>query len=114
MTYDLVIKNGTIVTAESTYPADIGIQGEHIAAIGRELRGTREIDAAGKLVIPGAVDVHVHLALNLGGGLVSSDDWFTGTRAAAFGGTTTIIDFVHPEPGETLLQAFDLRRAEAD
>ncbi len=114
MTYDLVIKNGTIVTAEATYTADIGIRGERIAAIGEGLSGTRELDAAGKLVTPGAVDVHVHLALNLGGGLVSCDDWFTGTRAAAFGGTTTIVDFVHPEAGETLAQAYDLRRAEAD
>ncbi len=114
MTYDLVIKNGTIVTAEATYTADLGIRGERIAAIGEGLSGTRELDAAGKLVTPGAVDVHVHLALNLGGGLVSCDDWFTGTRAAAFGGTTTIVDFVHPEAGETLVQAYDLRRAEAD
>lgn len=114
MTYDLVIKNGTVVTAETTYTADIGIHGERIAAIGEGLRGAREIDAAGKLVTPGAVDVHVHLSLNLGGGLVSSDDWFTGTRAAAFGGTTTIVDFVHPEAGETLTQAYDLRRVEAD
>lgn len=114
MTYDLVITNGTIVTADATYTADIGLRGERIAAIGEGLSGAREIDAAGKLVTPGAVDVHVHLSLNLGGGLVSCDDWFTGTRAAACGGTTTIIDFVHPEAGETLVQAYDLRRAEAD
>lgn len=114
MTYDLVIQNGTIITAEATYQADIGIRGERIAAIGEGLSGARVINAAGKLVTPGAVDVHVHLSLNLGGGLVSSDDWFTGTRAAAFGGTTTIIDFVHPEADESLMQAYEQRRAEAD
>lgn len=112
--YDLVIKNGLVVTAVSTQKADIGIRGETIAAIGQDLSGVREIDAAGKLVAPGAVDIHVHLQMPLGDGVVSADDFFTGTRAAAFGGTTTIIDFVEPEPAETLLQALAARRAEAE
>lgn len=114
MSYDLVIKNGTIVTAETTYRADIGIRGERIAAIGEDLSGTRELDAAGRLVIPGAVDVHVHFDLDLGSGIVSSDDYDSGSRAAAIGGTTTIIDFVHPEPGESMMEALGIKRAQAD
>lgn len=113
MTFDLVIKNGTIVTAETIYSADIGVLGERIAAIGQGLSGLREIDAAGKLVTPGAVDIHVHLQMPLGD-VVSADDFFTGTRAAAFGGTTTIIDFVEAAPQESLLDALTARRAEAD
>lgn len=112
--FDLVIKNGTIVTAEATYQADIGINGERIAAIGAGLTGAREIDAAGKLVTPGAIDVHVHMQMSLGGGIISADDFFTGTRAAAFGGTTTIIDFVEPQPEQSMLAGLADRRAEAD
>lgn len=111
--FDLVIKNGTIVTAEAVYPADVGIQGERIAALGQELRGEREIDATGKLVTPGAIDVHVHLQMPIGD-FVSADDFFTGTRAAALGGTTTVIDFVEPEAEQTMLDALAARRAEAD
>src|SRR5690606_13022744 len=72
MDFDLVIKNGTIVTAESTYRADVGVRGERIAAIGETLSGTREIDASGKLVTPGAVDIHVHMQMPLPSGVVSA------------------------------------------
>jgi dihydropyrimidinase len=113
MTYDLVIKNCTIITADTTYIADVGISGERIAAIGQSLVGQREIDASGKLVTPGAIDIHVHLQMPIGS-FVSADDFFTGTRAAAWGGTTTIIDFVEAEPNESLLGALATRRAEAD
>lgn len=112
--YDLVIKNGVVVTAVSTTKADIGICGEKIAAIGQDLSGEREVDASGKLVTPGAVDIHVHMQMPLGDGVVSADDFFTGTRAAAIGGTTTIVDFVEPQPEQSLLQALAARRAEAD
>jgi dihydropyrimidinase len=114
MQFDLVIKNGTIVNAGECFRADIGIRGERIAAIGERLSGLRQLDAQGMLVTPGAVDVHVHLHLPAGGGLVSSDDFFTGTRAAAFGGTTSLIDFVEAEAGQPLLEALAARRAEAD
>lgn len=114
MNLDLVVKNGTVVTAETTYQADIGIQGQQIVAIGQKLAGARQIDAAGKLVTPGAVDIHVHMQMPLGGGVVSADDFFTGTRAAAFGGTTTIVDFVESAPEESLMDALAARRAEAD
>ena len=113
MQYDLVIKNGTVVTATSTFKADIGIMGERIAAIGEELEGTKEIDATGKLVTPGAVDIHLHMQMPIGN-FVSADDFFTGSRAAAYGGTTSIVDFVEPAPDESLLEALAARRAEAD
>jgi len=114
MTFDLVIKNGTIVTAEATYQADIGVQGERIAAIGAGLTGAREINAAGKLVTPGGVDVHVHMQMALGGGIISADDFFSGTRAAAFGGVTTIVDFVESASTQSMLAGLADRRAEAD
>ena len=113
MQHNLVIKNGTIITSEAVYQADIGIQGERIAAIGTGLSGDREIDAIGKLVTPGAIDVHVHHQMPLPSGVISADDFFTGTRAAAYGGTTTIIDFVAAEPNESLLHALAARQAEA-
>jgi dihydropyrimidinase len=112
--FDLVIKNGTLVTADVTYPADVGVRGERIAAIGQGLSGRQEIDASGMLVTPGAVDAHVHLQMPAGPGLVSSDDFFTGTRAAAFGGATTVIDFVEAELDQSLVEAVAARRAQAD
>ncbi|RME45959.1 MAG: dihydropyrimidinase [Caldilineae bacterium] len=113
MEFDLVIKNGTIVTAEATVQADVGIRGERIAAVGEGLSGRRELDAAGKLVTPGAIDGHVHLEMPIGN-FVSADDFFTGTRAAAFGGTTAIVDFVETAPDETMLDALAARRAKAE
>jgi dihydropyrimidinase len=114
MDYDLVIKNGVIVTALSTYRADVAIKNEKIVAIGSQLAGGTEIDAVGKYVIPGAVDIHVHMQLELGGDLTSSDSFYTGTRAAAFGGTTAIVDFIDPKPDESLVNALASRRKLAD
>ncbi|MDQ7024223.1 MAG: dihydropyrimidinase [Anaerolineae bacterium] len=115
MAYDLVIKNGTVITADSTLiQADIAIQGVSIAAIGANLSGKRVIDATGNYVIPGAVDIHVHMQMPLGNGVISADTFFTGTRAAAIGGTTAIVDFVAPEADESMLDALAKRRAEAD
>ena len=113
MMYDLVIKNGTVVTAVSTTQADVAIRGEKIAAIGEGLVGQREIDAAGKLVVPGGVDIHVHLEMPIGN-FTSADNFFTGTRAAAMGGTTAVIDFVEAKPDERLLDALTARQALAD
>ncbi|HDL86031.1 MAG TPA: dihydropyrimidinase [Candidatus Acetothermia bacterium] len=90
--YDLVIKNGTLVSPQGTLRADLGIVGEKIAAVGINLAGKREVDASGKLVLPGVIDAHTHMALPVAG-TRSSDDFFTGTRAAACGGVTTIVDF---------------------
>ncbi len=114
MTYDLVIQNGTVVTAEATYPADVAIAGETIVAVGSGLSGKHVLDAQGNHVIPGGVDIHVHMQMPLGNGVVSSDTFFTGTRAAAFGGTTAIVDFVAPEADESMLDALAKRRDEAD
>lgn len=113
MTHDLIIKSGRIITAATQYTADIAIDGHKIAAIGHNLHGDHTIDAAGMLVTPGAVDVHVHMEMPIGD-FTSSDDFFTGTRAAAFGGTTTIVDFVETAPGQTMLDALAQRRQLAD
>lgn len=110
--YDLVIRNGLIIGADGKIAADLAVDGERIAAIGTRLDGRRVIDAGGCYVIPGAIDPHVHLQMPLAG-LVSSDSFTSGTVAAACGGTTTIIDFVEPQPGQSMLEALDMRRAEA-
>ena len=89
------------------------MHGGTIAAIGSGLRGAREIDAAGKLVIPGAIDGHVHMRTERPTS-VYDDDWDTGTIAAAFGGVTTIIDQAQVEPGTTLTDGVDRRLAEAE
>ncbi len=103
-----IIKNGTIITASDTVQADILIEGEQIALIGRDLPtdGNDVIDATGKLLLPGGIDVHTHLELPFGG-TVSSDDFFTGHRAAAFGGTTTHIDFAIQPMGGSLREGID-------
>ncbi len=91
----LLIKNGTLVTASETYSADILVENEQIAQIGvgMDVPNAQVVDATGMLVMPGGVDVHTHLDLPMFG-TVSSDDHYTGHKAAAFGGTTTVIDFV--------------------
>jgi dihydropyrimidinase len=111
--YDLVIKNGTVVTAAASILADVAVVGEKIAAIGMGLAGRREIDATGKLVTPGAVDIHVHLEMPIGR-FTSTDGFYDGTKAAAFGGTTTIVDFVERQSDETMVAAIAARRALAD
>src|SRR5215207_1270255 len=90
-----LIKNGTLITASSTFKADILIQDEKIARIEPvlEMASIEVIDATGKLILPGGVDPHVHLDLPMFD-TVSSDDHYTGHKAAAFGGTTTVMDFV--------------------
>ena len=91
----ILIKNGTLITATDTFEADILIEGEKISLIGKDLHhpNAEIIDATGKLIMPGGIDPHVHLDLPMFG-TVSSDDHYTGHKAAAFGGTTTVMDFV--------------------
>jgi dihydropyrimidinase len=113
MDFDLVIQNGTVITAEKTVQTDIGVKDGKIAAWGDHLKGRDKVSAAGLWVIPGGVDPHVHLDMPTPT-TVTSDDWNTGTKAAAYGGTTTVIDFVEPESGQSLLEALALRRAQAD
>jgi dihydropyrimidinase len=112
MAYDTIVANGTVISAEGPAQADVAIQGERIAAVGKDLargasNGTVIVDAAGKYVIPGGVDVHVHLELPFCG-TVSSDDWNTGTRAAARGGVTTVIDFAIPYGQQSLEDAYNV------
>lgn len=111
---DIVIRNGTVINPSGVFPADVGIVGERIVALGEELHGAVELDAAGCYVLPGGIDPHVHLQMPTAGGYVSADDFASGTVAAALGGTTTAIDFTEPEPEEPLLEAHAKRRAEAD
>ena len=90
-----LIKDGTLITASETFEADILIEGEQIELIGKNLGhpNAEIVEAAGKLIMPGGIDPHVHLDLPMFG-TVSSDDHYTGHKAAAFGGTTTVMDFV--------------------
>src|SRR2546430_1972333 len=111
MARQTIIANGTVIHAERQEKADVILEGERIAAIGKGLGknagpDAEVIDATGKYIIPGVLDVHVHLELPFCG-TVSSDDWNTGTRAAARGGVTTVIDFAIPYHEESLQQAFD-------
>ena len=109
MGFDTIITNGRVVTASDTYASDVAIGNGKIVAIGQSLppeNASRIIDAAGKYVLPGGIDVHTHLDMPFGG-TTSSDDFETGTRAAAFGGTTTLIDFAIQYKGQTLRTAFD-------
>src|SRR5258708_284016 len=116
MRFDTVIRNGTIVTATDTYAGDVGILGDKISAMGAPLpteNAGRVIDAAGCLVMPGGIDVHTHLDMPFGG-TNSADDFETGTIAAAFGGTTTLIDFAIQYKGQSLRQAFETWMKKAD
>jgi dihydropyrimidinase len=110
-----LIKNGRVVTASDGFHGDVFIDGETVAAVGRDLpmKAERVIDAKGKLVIPGGIDPHVHMELPFGG-TVSSDSFETGTRAAAFGGTTSIIDFAIQYKGKTFQQTIDDWHAKAE
>lgn len=92
--FDLVIRGGTVATASDVFAADVGIRGERIAALGTGLAsGTREIDARGKLVLPGGVDSHCHIEQLSSFGVMGADDFYTATVSAAFGGTTTVMSF---------------------
>ncbi len=99
-----IIKNGTVVTADLTYKADVKIEGGRIVEIGPDLRGEEVLDASGAYVMPGGIDPHVHLEMPFMG-TYSADDFDSGTRAALSGGTTMVVDFCLPEPGQSLLDA---------
>jgi dihydropyrimidinase len=110
-----LITGGTIVNADATTTADVLVDGERIALIGTDLavEADRTIDASGKWVIPGAIDVHTHMELPFGG-TFAKDTFETGTRAAAFGGTTTIIDFAVQSKGKSLREGLDAWHAKAE
>src|SRR2546423_4164690 len=110
-----LIRNGRIVTAIDDYKADVLIEDEVVSVIGAklEMEADRVLDASGKLVIPGGIDPHTHMELPFGG-TQASDDFFTGTRAAAHGGTTTIIDFAVQYKGQALREGLDNWHAKAE
>lgn len=111
----VLIKNGRVVTAVDDYFADVFVEGETIALIGKDLKVSADkvIDAKGKLVLPGGIDPHTHFDMPFGG-TVSADDFETGTKAAAFGGTTTIIDFAIQTKGESTLKGLDTWHGKAE
>lgn len=103
-----LIKGGTVVTAAETLAADVLVEDEKVAAIGVDLQAEvdKVIDASGRYVMPGGIDAHTHMEMPFGGSFCS-DDFATGTAAAAWGGTTTIVDFVVPDFGQSLRSALD-------
>ena len=101
--YDLTVRNGTIVTAADSFAADLGVTGGRIAQIGARLApGRRDIDATGKLVLPGGIDSHCHVEQLSSTGRMCADDFYSATVAAAFGGTTTIIPFAAQHRGNSI------------
>jgi dihydropyrimidinase len=116
MRFDALIQNGIVATATDTYSSDIGIADGKIVALGQNLpvdSARQVIDARGRYVFPGGIDVHTHLDMPFGG-TTSADDFETGTTAAAFGGTTTLIDFAIQYKGQTLRTALDTWWKKAD
>ena len=104
--FDLVIRGGKIATASDTFHADIGIKDGKIAALANYLaKGSVELDAKGKIVAPGGIDAHCHLDQPMTDGTVMADGFESGTKSAAFGGTTTIIPFACQMRGHTLRDA---------
>lgn len=109
---DLIIKNGTIVSPTETYKADVAIVGGKIAAIGSNFPedGATVVDAANKLVLPGAIDAHTHLAMPFGG-TISADSYLSGTCAAACGGVTTVFDYPLQRKGSSILSLINEKKA---
>jgi dihydropyrimidinase len=112
---DLIIKNGTVVTASDTYQADVGVSNGKVAQIGAALEadGAKVIDASGQFVMPGGIDVHTHLE-SPSFGFITVDDFRTGTVAAACGGTTSIVDFCMQGHGQSLENALAEWHGKAD
>ncbi len=113
-----IIKNGTVVTADLTYRADVRVEDGRIVEIGPNLSGGTELDATGCYVMPGGIDPHTHLEMPFMG-TYSADDFESGTRAGLAGGTTMVVDFALPAPGQSLLDALNMwhnktSRANAD
>jgi dihydropyrimidinase len=106
--FDLVIRNGTVATAADTVSCDIGIKDGVVVMLGKRLAaGSREIDATGRLVLPGGIDSHCHIEQRSSAGVVCADDFYSATVAAAFGGTTTVIPFAAQHRGQSLRQVVE-------
>jgi dihydropyrimidinase len=113
--FDLVIRGGTVVTAGDSVRCDVGVRDGRIAALGLDLgEAGRMIDATGRLVMPGGVDSHVHIAQPSGDGIVMADDFESATRSAALGGTTTVLPFVLQEKGVPLRETVRAYHAKAE
>ena len=102
-----VIKSGTVVTADLSYPADVRVENGVITEIGPRLSGDTTLDATGCYVMPGGIDPHTHLEMPFMG-TYSADDFESGTRAGLAGGTTMVVDFCLPSPGQSLLEALKM------
>lgn len=114
MTFDLIVRNGTVATAADTFACDVAVQDGKIVALGQDLgEAHRYVEAEGCYVLPGGIDSHVHIAQPSGPGVVMADDFHTGTRSALFGGNTTIMPFCLQEKGQTLREALDIYHAQA-
>jgi dihydropyrimidinase len=112
--YDLVIRGGTVVTASDEFRADVGVHGGTVAALGDSLRGARELDAGGLLVMPGGVDTHCHIEQLREGGDADEETWETGSRSALAGGTTSVIAFSTQFKGRAIAPSLADYRARAE
>jgi len=112
---DFIVKDARVVTPSGTFESNIGIENGKIASLSRNLRASeaKVFDADGMIVVPGGIDAHTHMELPVAN-TSSADDFYSGTVAAACGGITTIVDFVDPQPGQTMLEAFAAYRLRAD
>jgi dihydropyrimidinase len=113
--FDLIIRGGTVATGSDIMRSDVGIKDGRIASLGLELGAADStVDATHRLVLPGGIDSHVHIAQPSGPDIVQSDDFESGTRSAVFGGNTTVIPFCLQERGQGLRQAIKDYHAKAD
>src|SRR5262245_64768886 len=113
MSHDLVVRGGTVVTATDSFTADIGVRAGQVVAIAQALPpGREEIVASGLLVLPGGVDVHTHLDVEVGG-VLTADDFESGTAAAACGGVTTICDYAWQTKGQRIADTIDVWQRKA-
>src|SRR5579864_4839819 len=104
--FDMIVRGGTVVTGAATVQCDIGVRGGRITALGEDLgKAGQIVDARGRIVLPGGIDSHVHIAQPSAPGIVMADDFESGTRSAAFGGNTTVLPFCMQEKGQSLRAA---------
>ena len=108
MTYDLVIKGGTVATASDTFRSDVGIRDGRIVALGLGLEAPDVIDATGKLVLPGGIEAHCHIAQESSSGGMSSDDYWTGSVSAAFGGNSSFVPFAAQHRGMGVTETLEI------
>src|SRR5437016_13209655 len=113
--FDLVTRNGTVATAADTTSCDVGVRIGTIVALGQSLTaGTRDIDATGRLVLPGAIDSHCHIEQKSSAGVMCADDFYSATVSAAFGGTTAVIPFAAQHRGQSLREVVTEYHAAAE